>query len=195
VWDEVPRCWRIETDAWGSTNVDGIAIAGDGAGIAGALSAEHAGRLAALGALQRLGLIDEARRDREAAPHRKALARAGRGRAFLDAVYRPADPFVLPAPDTIVCRCEEVTAGQVREAVRLGATGPNQAKSLLRCGMGPCQGRLCGLTVTELIADERHVAPAEVGYYRLRPPVKPITLAELATLPASPADVKAVARF
>jgi hypothetical protein len=46
--------------------------------------------------------------------------------------------------------------------------------------MGPCQGRLCGLTVTEVIADARDVAPATVGYYRIRPPIKPLTLGELA---------------
>ena len=56
-------------------------------------------------------------------------------------------------------------------------------KSFLRCGMGPCQGRMCGLTVTELIAKERGVSPAETGYYRLRFPIKPITLGELAALP------------
>ena len=67
-------------------------------------------------------------------------------------------------------------------------------KSFLRCGMGPCQGRLCGLTVTELIAAKRGVAPQEVGHYRLRPPVKPITVAELAELPKDDAAVKAVVR-
>jgi hypothetical protein len=48
--------------------------------------------------------------------------------------------------------------------------------------MGPCQGRLCGLTVTEVIAHERGVSPAEVGHHRVRPPIKPITLKELAAL-------------
>ena len=56
-------------------------------------------------------------------------------------------------------------------------------KAFTRCGMGPCQGRLCGLTVTEMIAEARGVSPAEIGYYRLRPPVKPVTLAEIAALP------------
>jgi hypothetical protein len=60
--------------------------------------------------------------------------------------------------------------------------------------MGPCQGRLCGLTVTELMAQARDVTPEMIGYYRLRPPVKPISLAELAGLPMSEAAVKAVAR-
>jgi bacterioferritin-associated ferredoxin len=93
-----------------------------------------------------------------------------------------------------VCRCEEVTAGQIRETVALGVVGPNQMKSFLRCGMGPCQGRLCGLTVTEMIADARGVPPQEVGYYRLRPPVKPVTLAELAALPKTEAATRAVVR-
>jgi hypothetical protein len=48
--------------------------------------------------------------------------------------------------------------------------------------MGPCQGRLCGLTVTEVIAQARGVSPAEVGHYRIRPPLKPITLEQLAAL-------------
>jgi hypothetical protein len=60
--------------------------------------------------------------------------------------------------------------------------------------MGPCQGRLCGLTVTELIARGRGSSPAKVGYYRLRPPVKPITLQALAAMPTDEGSVKAVVR-
>jgi NADPH-dependent 2,4-dienoyl-CoA reductase/sulfur reductase-like enzyme len=86
----------------------------------------------------------------------------------------------VPKDEVIVCRCEEVTAGELRSFVKLGCLGPNQAKSFGRCGMGPCQGRLCGLTVTEVIADARSVSPETVGYYRIRPPIKPLTLGELA---------------
>jgi hypothetical protein len=60
--------------------------------------------------------------------------------------------------------------------------------------MGPCQGRLCGLTVSELIARARGIPADEIGYYRLRPPVKPITLAELASLPQTEEAAKAVLR-
>jgi hypothetical protein len=87
-----------------------------------------------------------------------------------------------------------VSAKQIIDTVALGAPGPNQMKAFLRCGMGPCQGRLCGLTVTELMAEARGVTPEEIGYYRLRPPVKPITLAELAGLPTNDAAVQAVVR-
>jgi NADPH-dependent 2,4-dienoyl-CoA reductase/sulfur reductase-like enzyme len=193
-WDDVQLCWRPQVEEWGASTVDHVAIAGDGAGISGALAAEHRGRLAALDAALQLGAIDRTRRDAEAAPVRAALTKAERGRLFLDTLYRPRREHRVPAGSTIVCRCEEVTAKQVVDAVALGCTGPNQLKSFLRCGMGPCQGRLCGLTVTELIAQSRGVAPEEVGYYRLRPPVKPITLAELAALPQDDAALRSVAR-
>jgi octopine oxidase subunit A len=193
-WDETQLCFVPDVDEWGMSTVPGIAIAGDGAGIAGAMAAEHRGRIAALDAAHRLGKLDTGGRDRQAAQHRSALAKAERGRRFLDLLYRPGEAFRLPAGDTLVCRCEEVTARQVLDAVALGCQGPNQLKSFLRCGMGPCQGRLCGLTVTELIARARGVSPGAIDYYRLRPPVKPITLAELASLPQTEAAAKAVLR-
>ncbi|WP_256578916.1 (2Fe-2S)-binding protein [Pseudomonas sp. VI4.1] len=87
----------------------------------------------------------------------------------------------FPPTKSLVCRCEEVSAGAIRQHVALGCLGPNQAKAFGRCGMGPCQGRLCGLSVTEIIAEQRNVPAAEVGYYRIRSPLKPITLAQLST--------------
>ena len=108
-------------------------------------------------------------------------------RPFHDTLYRPAQSDVVPVhDDTIVCRCEEVTAGEIRRLAREGCTGPNQMKTFVRSGMGPCQGRLCGLTVAELIAETRGVPVANVGYYRLRSPVKPITVAELAAMTPIP---------
>ncbi len=79
-------------------------------------------------------------------------------------------------------------AAALLTALALGCPGPNQLKAFTRCGMGPCQGRLCGPTVSELIAAERGVPVADVGYYRLRPPVKPVTLGELAGASRYPGD-------
>ena len=81
---------------------------------------------------------------------------------------------------TVVCRCEEVTAGEIARIAAMGVPGPNQAKAFGRAGMGPCQGRFCGLTVAEIIAAERGESVRDVGYYRIRPPIKPVTLGELA---------------
>ena len=129
-----------------------------------------------------------------AAPHADALRQAQRGRRFLDRLFQPAKRFRLPRGETLVCRCEEVTARQIRDAAALERIGPNQLKAFLRCGMGPCQGRLCGLTVTEMLADAHGLSPDEIGYYRLRPPVKPITVGELSSLPKTAADIAAVDR-
>ncbi|WP_423194449.1 FAD-dependent oxidoreductase [Cupriavidus sp. H18C2] len=195
VWNDRQDCWEPQVDGWGATSVPHVSIAGDGAGIAGAMAAEHRGRIAALGAAAALGAIGTAARDASAAPHRAALARATRGREFFEVLYRPLPQFRRPVGDTIVCRCEEATAEQVRHAARIGCQGPNQLKAFLRCGMGPCQGRFCGLTVTELIADEQQRHPRDVGYYRLRFPTKPVTLGEIATLPQTQASRDAVVRF
>jgi NADPH-dependent 2,4-dienoyl-CoA reductase/sulfur reductase-like enzyme len=186
VWDGAQLCWRPETDGWGGTVSPVYFIAGDMAGIEGAAAAVPSGRLAALAVAYTLGYIDNRTLDGAAT---KALFAARRRetaiRPFLDRLYRPRRSMRVPADDaTIVCRCEEVTAGAVREAVRLGALGPNQLKTYTRCGMGPCQGRLCGPVVSELIAAERGVSVAKVGHYRPRPPLKPVTLGEIAALEA-----------
>lgn len=191
-WDEAQACFVPILDEAGQTSLPGVLIAGDGAGIGGAEAAALRGRLAARAVVQAL---KPGAATPEAAGLAKALAQAMRGRAFLDALFLPSKAFRSPArDDVIVCRCEEVTAGEVREAVAIGATGPNQLKAYRRAGMGPCQGRMCGLTVVELIAEARGLPPQEIGYYRLRPPVKPVTLDEIASIPRDAAAVAAVER-
>lgn len=178
-WSATQRCFVPLTDAWGNSSIDGVMIAGDAGGIAGARAAEHAGRLAALEALRQLGRIDAARRDALAGEERSAWRAQLAIRRFLDVLYTPRAEIVTPADEVMVCRCEEVSAGAVRDVVRQGCLGPNQAKAFLRAGMGPCQGRLCGPVVTELIAQASGTSPDGVGYYRIRPPLKPLTVGEL----------------
>jgi NADPH-dependent 2,4-dienoyl-CoA reductase/sulfur reductase-like enzyme len=181
-WDAGQRCFRPVLDQWGNTSVAGILVAGDGGGIGGAVAAEHAGRLAALEVLHQLGRLPTAERDRRAIPHRRAHAAQLALRPLLDALYAPREEILRPADEVVVCRCEEVTAGRIREAARQGAQGPNQVKAFLRAGMGPCQGRICGPAVTEIMAGELARDPEAIGYYRIRPPIKPITIGELAAL-------------
>jgi NADPH-dependent 2,4-dienoyl-CoA reductase/sulfur reductase-like enzyme len=181
-WDDRQLCWVPAADAWGRLALEGFLIAGDGRGIAGGSAAALQGQLAGLAAAHDAGRVSQRECDRQAAPLRSALRRQLHIRPFLDTLYRPKIQHRVPADDVIACRCEEVSAGELRRSVALGCQGPSQGKAFTRCGMGPCQGRLCGLTVTEVIAHERGVSPAEVGHYRIRPPIKPITLAELAEL-------------
>jgi NADPH-dependent 2,4-dienoyl-CoA reductase/sulfur reductase-like enzyme len=183
-WHPAQHAWHVVTDAYGQTSLPGLRMAGDGIAIAGALAAQAGGTLAALGAAHALGRLDAHALTREAAPFARTLEREQRIRPFLDALYQPAAEVLMPADDTIVCRCEEVTAGRVREMARLGCQGPNQTKFFSRCGMGPCQGRLCGIPVTQLLADELGRSPAEVGAYRIRAPLKPVPLSAIASMHA-----------
>lgn len=191
-WSDSQWCWLPRIDAFGSTGVAHIAIAGDGAGIAGADAAVARGRIAAIAAI-RAHANDASFKDEER-DARRTLARLEHGRTFLDLLYRPAPQFRRPRGQTIVCRCEEITAAQVIEAASLGCPGPNQMKAFLRCGMGPCQGRFCSLTVTELMAQARGLSCADIGYFRLRPPASPVTLAEIAGLRTDESARKAVVR-
>lgn len=178
-WNAAQACYVPETDEWGNASVEGLMIAGDGAGIAGAWAAEIGGRLAGLEAARAAGQLDAAARDAQAKALRTRHRALTQGRSFLEVLYAPSAPVPQDA-ETIVCRCEEITAGQIREAVAIGGLGPNQVKSYLRCGMGPCQGRMCGPVVSAIIAEARGVSADEVGYFRIRPPLKPIPLAAIA---------------
>lgn len=181
-WHAAQQCWRPVIDAWGNASLPGIAVAGDCGGIGGAEAAAHAGRIAAYEAAWALGVIDAATRDTRARDDLAGLQRNLRLRPFLDALYPPSREVLLPADDVMLCRCEEVTAGQVRAAVRQGGSGPNSVKSFTRAGMGPCQGRMCALSVAAVIADALGKPMAEVGSFRLRFPLKPLTVGELASL-------------
>ena len=69
----------------------------------------------------------------------------------------------------------------------LGCLGPNQTKAFGRPGMGPCQGRYCGLSVTQILSDTLGTSHDKTGYYRIRPPLKPVTLGEIAAMSESDA--------
>ncbi len=187
-WHAGQSCFVPTLSVWGQSDVAGIFIAGDGAGIGGAKAAEHTGRLAALKVAQELGRLPASERDRMAAPLRASLSRELAVRPFLDAAYPPCAEALHPADPTTICRCEEVTAGDIRGYAKLGCVGPNQTKALGRAGMGPCQGRYCGLTVTALLAEANGQTPDDTGYYRIRPPLKPVTLGELAAMAPTQQD-------
>jgi NADPH-dependent 2,4-dienoyl-CoA reductase/sulfur reductase-like enzyme len=181
-WDAVQRNFAPVVDMWGGTTVEGYTVAGDCAGIVGAEASALQGRLAALESARLLGAIGENQRDAEAAPLRAALNRHLPVRPFLDTLFAPRASLLAPADDVLVCRCESITARQIRDSVALGCLGPNQMKAFTRCGMGPCQGRMCGLVSAEIIAQARGVSVAEVGVFNVRPPLKPLSLRELAAL-------------
>jgi len=82
--------------------------------------------------------------------------------------------------DVLICRCEEITAGQIRQViVEQGATSVTAVKRRVRAGMGLCQGKSCGRIITRMIAEHTGLRPMEIFPASDRPPVRPVTFKEL----------------
>lgn len=174
-YDRAFRQWLPQRDANGRSSQPAIYLAGDGARILGARAAEASGRLAMLTALGDLGERQSSWEDGEL---RRAIAGYDRfARGLARAFPWPAH-FAAELEDrTIVCRCESITAGEIRRVVREEeACEANRAKAFSRLGMGRCQGRYCGLAGAELIAASAGLPVEQVGRLRGQAPVKPLCI-------------------
>ncbi|MFD9408785.1 NAD(P)/FAD-dependent oxidoreductase [Streptomyces sp. NPDC059989] len=160
----------LDLDAGQRTSVPGIWAAGETGGIGGAELALTEGEIAARTAAGRPVPAGLARRRARLRDFAGAMA----------AAHRPGSAWTgWLRDDSVVCRCEEVPAGRIREAAEdLGARDARTVKLLTRAGMGWCQGRMCGPAVAALAGEEP--APDR------RPLSCPVPLRHLAELP--PAD-------
>jgi NADPH-dependent 2,4-dienoyl-CoA reductase/sulfur reductase-like enzyme len=179
-WNSTQNYFAARSNRWGETSRRGLFVAGDASGIGGWTAATVSGEIAALGLAGHLGIqvdIEALRRENQLDGRRsRALAL----RPFLDAFYTPPNTSI--ADDVVVCRCEEVTAGTIRKVAKTSASDPNAIKAATRCGMGPCQGRQCGYTVQAILAEVHNLPVGDVSFFNIRPPLKPITLGEIASL-------------
>lgn len=178
-YDRAAGGWVPELDADRRSSVPLLYVAGDGAGVRGAAAAPASGRLAALAALRDLGRLDGRAHARARWRPWAEQWRAGRTGAAMARMMalRPALVAAIP-PETVVCRCEGVTRAAIEAALDDGAADMNQLKQFTRCGMGPCQGRLCGEAAAELVA--RRVGGREqAGFATGRMPLRPVPMAAL----------------
>ena len=177
--EPLSRQWLPRIDVDGRSSTPGVYLAGDGARILGADGAEAAGRLAALAALHDLNhTAGRAAFAAEQAGLRRTLAtmngfREGLAQAF---PWPHAHAAALPN-DAVVCRCEAVTAGELRRSVlELGSQELNRAKAFSRVGMGRCQGRYCGHAAAEIVAATASIPVEKIGRLRSQAPVKPLLM-------------------
>ncbi|MGF1593771.1 MAG: FAD-dependent oxidoreductase [Kiloniellaceae bacterium] len=173
--DEETRQFFPVKDEDGRSSVAGIYLAGDGSLPLGADGAELAGRLAAFAALADLSLpVPQG----ELQKLRRALNAMERFRRGLAAAFPwPAHLAAALCDDTVICRCETITAGALRDTVReKGGVEVNRAKAFSRVGMGRCQGRYCGHAAAEVIAAAAGLPVQEVGRLRGQAPVKPLPI-------------------
>jgi thioredoxin reductase/bacterioferritin-associated ferredoxin len=171
--------WHAVCDADMRSSVPGLWLAGELAGIGGAAVAEVSGRLAGASVAHAAGRLDQDGFAAIAAGLRARLAKARRAGAAMAWTMRPRDGMAAAiAPETIVCRCEDVPRAELEAAIGDGATEVNQLKQWTRCGMGPCQGRMCGEAAASLLA--RHVGGREkAGQWTGRAPLRPVPMQAL----------------
>ncbi|WP_166352260.1 NAD(P)/FAD-dependent oxidoreductase [Phytoactinopolyspora limicola] len=173
----------VRVDDHQATDVTGVYAAGEVCGVGGAALAVVEGELAGLAAAGARAVPD---RDRLA----RLLGRRAQLRRFAQAIHEvyPVRPGWLSwlRPDTLVCRCEEVTVATVTNAVHeLGATDARSVKLLTRAGMGWCQGRMCGTGVAALAGAEAGTAATPHAFAE-RPVATPIPLGLLGRVEKPP---------
>ncbi len=179
-WDPVQRFWYPQTNTFGATEYEKIYVAGDGAFVHGGIPAILKGSLAVLDVAEKLHVLPASEKGDTIPRLEKELSAELAPRPFVDGLYKPRKVLYSVSDETLVCRCEEVTAGDIRQAVREGCREPNEIKALTRCGMGHCQGRMCGVALTEIVADELKIEPHVLQPLNIRAPVRNLLLSELA---------------
>ncbi|AZP72406.1 FAD/NAD(P)-binding oxidoreductase [Pseudomonas poae] len=171
-WNALNRAWLPQRDNAGRSSVEGVYLAGDGAGIMGADAAQMAGERAALAVLEDCGIAIDHRRP---AVLEQQLAGIHRFRQGLETAFPFPEQWAAQAPDDLIlCRCEEVSVGDVRAVVDEGHWEINRVKAHCRVGMGRCQGRMCGLAAAEIVAERSGRAIEQVGRLRGQAPIKPL---------------------
>jgi D-hydroxyproline dehydrogenase subunit alpha len=167
-------------DDWMRTSAAGFSAAGDGTGVEGSLIAIDEGRIAGIGVALDLDSLSAAEADRVAAPLRRRLGQRRRFRRALTRMHRVGRGlYELPTPETVICRCEEVTLARLEPAVSASAQ-LGAVKSLTRAGMGLCQGRNCQRTIAALISQRHGVPIGQVTAGAPRLPARPVPIDAIA---------------
>jgi D-hydroxyproline dehydrogenase subunit alpha len=179
--------WVIECDDYMRSSVPGLSVAGEITGVAGGEAAALSGEIAALGVARDSGRMSVEAAERRRLPLQRRWRRLRRFAAVLAELSTPSPEFIAATSErsALLCRCEDVTVGQLEDAVRAdpGVASASTAKLLTRVGMGYCQGRMCEINVRRVVARERKINLSEVAGFVVRPPVKPVPLAALAAYP------------
>ena len=171
-WNPLNRAWLPQRDSAGRSSVAEVYLAGDGAGIMGADAAEMAGERAALAVLEDMGYVIAPKRGVQL---EQALERINRFRQGLECAFVFPQSWAADTPDAaMICRCEEVRAGDIRDVVREGHWEINRVKAHCRVGMGRCQGRMCGAAAAEIIACASQRSISDIGRLRAQAPIKPL---------------------
>jgi NADPH-dependent 2,4-dienoyl-CoA reductase/sulfur reductase-like enzyme len=179
VYQPATGTFAVDTDLNGRTSIDGVWALGDGAAVRGAKFAQAQGRLAAAEILGRLG-------GRRVHLPPDAVRHARRQWGFQQALHRvfaaPVLTDQLADAGTVICRCEDVTMGDLSAADLPAMAAPGSVKRMTRAGMGKCQGRYCGPVLADRSSRLTGVPIGARSGFAPQSPVKPVPVKDIAAI-------------
>jgi hypothetical protein len=175
-WARPAGGWETVCDGAMRSSIPGLYVAGETTGVAGADAAMAEGEIAGIAMALDAGAAG--------ADMARAQARRARLQPFIDLLRAVADPgevWPQATPETLLCRCEDISVAQVEATIaRLSPMADASAvKHRCRIGMGLCQGRSCEHALVRRIAAARGCDPDAVGPFRVRFPARPLPVDEI----------------
>lgn len=162
------------------TSLSGVFVAGEVAGVGGAGIAMVQGRIAGIAAARQLGYSSDKAVEKQLRSARKELAGLEKFREAMSEMFAlRLGIWSIMQDDTLVCRCEEVTKAELREAAQESALSSRELKLRTWAGMGPCQGRFCNDAALRILAEAKGVEIDQVPLPRVRPPVSVVPMSAL----------------
>ncbi len=180
-YDENLGGWIVGVTENLETSVAGVFAAGEITGIAGATKAVTEGKLAAQAILFNLGKIGRSEFLKRSEPLIKDRKNHLHFGIHFNGLHKIKGEIIRSVPDeTIVCRCEDITMGEIKTALHQGCVTADAVKKAVRPGMGICQGRTCGPVIYETIAACLRKPLEQIAPFSVRVPVKAVPVKILA---------------
>ncbi|MCP4220933.1 MAG: NAD(P)/FAD-dependent oxidoreductase [bacterium] len=172
--------WVVKVEDNLTTSVADILAAGEITGVGGAFKSITEGQIAAYTILNQLGKLENSEYNTVMKKLTTKRKHQLQFTEYFNSLYRPPVNALLEVPDeTVVCRCESVTMGDIKQSVALGCTDANSLKMGVRTAMGNCQGRTCGPIIYDIMSCLTQKQPENAGTFSARPPLKPLSIGSL----------------
>lgn len=181
-WDNRQQCYTAQFDMYGASSLPHVFVIGDCARVYGEAVSSLRGILAAYKIALSFDVIKNNTFIAKTKKYKLQLLHALAPRNFIDSYFAPRKNLFDMPDDVIVCRCENITAGEIRRTSKEGLADVNEIKLRTRMGMGTCQGRTCGAAAAAIAANARNVSIESMGALSVRNPVRAIPSETILTL-------------
>lgn len=173
--------WVVKVDEALESSLLSVYAVGEITGIAGAKKSFIQGKLAAMSILKKLGKINPGNGKKAFQKEIQTLISLDHQQdeyaAFLNHLCQvPLSAYAAIPDETIICRCEEITMGTIKKSIEQEFDTIGSLKKATRCGMGRCQGRICGPVIFDIITALTKKNPVNIGSLLSRAPVKNVNI-------------------